>query len=396
MATDVQIDYDSLNNELMNLDNAFTNNNTNYTNTNYDTNVINFPPINDVQSVIKTESMKKVSKSGDHRNEFNQRLNEINSANFFPIHNQQSQQPFTPVTEFIPYSTPSRNNNYQIQNQNSQNSNLQNSHQQRIQQQPTNGISNYYSLPPIIHNNNNNHHNAHQNNHHTSQQFPNQMPNQSPNNTNNLLNFQEQFVGGYNNSNKNLNNINQSFDNKMDLRQNMNSKLDSFIFNNPGNNFAPMIPIDHGVLFSNNAISGRINLQESSKDFYRNEANNRMMQYSPLSRAVYVPAAQDPYGNSGMMQPDNGFRNQGPTTKETISARMSQYTPLSRTIVLQQNGDSQQQQFPPNQQNTHSNVDYSVKMKEIQATAMQNMNLINRNLKNVVDTNMPINSNFNF
>ena len=40
-----------------------------------------------------------------------------------------------------------------------------------------------------------------------------------------------------------------------------------------------------------NSRDTRMIIQDSNKDFYRQEANNRMMQYSPLSRASHCPTS---------------------------------------------------------------------------------------------------------
>ena len=84
-------------------------------------------------------------------------------------------------------------------------------------------------------------------------------------------------------------------------------------------------------------------IQDSSKDMYRQEANSRMSQYSPLTRASNVPinianmsvndfyANMNPGANSG----GNSYQNAEEDARSVLNARMGAYSPLAKATPLE-------------------------------------------------------------
>lgn len=132
---------------------------------------------------------------------------------------------------------------------------------------------------------------------------------------------------------------------RIDYRQNMNSKVGDFIFDNP--NAARYNP--QQVAHNPNGYSRdtRMVIQDSSKDIYRQEANSRMAQYSPLARASHVPcnianmSVNDFYanmnaGNSGNPEnPTNQYQTAEEDARSVLNARMETYTPLAKARPLE-------------------------------------------------------------
>lgn len=157
---------------------------------------------------------------------------------------------------------------------------------------------------------------------------------------------------------------------RIDYRQNMNSKVGNFIFDNPNAaRYDPNI-VAGNPNYNNNSSSfntrdTRMVIQDSSKDFYRQEANSRMSQYSPLTRASNVPinianmSVNDFYSNMNPnpMNPNqssSSYQNAEEDAKAVLSARMSSYSPLAKASPLQTHPTQQTQspmQYPPAQYN---------------------------------------------
>jgi hypothetical protein len=127
---------------------------------------------------------------------------------------------------------------------------------------------------------------------------------------------------------------------RIDYRQNMNSKVGDFIFDNP--NAARYNPQQVAYNPNGYARDTRMVIQDSSKDIYRQEANSRMAQYSPLARASHVPcnianmSVNDFYAN---MNPTNQSNQQYQTVEEdarlVLNARMGAYVPLAKVAPLE-------------------------------------------------------------
>jgi hypothetical protein len=123
---------------------------------------------------------------------------------------------------------------------------------------------------------------------------------------------------------------------RIDYRQNMNTKVGGFIFDNPNATaFNPILNYQQSVNLAGTPRDSRMIIQDSNKDYYRQEANSRLSQYSPLSRASNVPinianmSVNDFY--AGM---DMDRSNMGKSAKALISSRMNAYSPLAKTMQL--------------------------------------------------------------
>lgn len=172
------------------------------------------------------------------------------------------------------------------------------------------------------------------NTHETGQSFvnPNNLPTltQSPIKS---LNQEQQPSNGYH----------RIDEKRIDYRQNMNSKVGDFIFDNP--NAARYNPqqVSHNPNGYGTARDTRMIIQDSSKDIYRQEANSRMAQYSPLARASHVPinianmSVNDFYANMNDFNRQSG--NQYQTAEEdaraVLNARMGAYVPLAKVSPLE-------------------------------------------------------------
>jgi len=131
---------------------------------------------------------------------------------------------------------------------------------------------------------------------------------------------------------------------RIDYRQNMNSAVGNFIFDNP--NAARYNPQQVAHNLNGYTRDTRMVIQDSSKDMYRQEANSRMAQYSPLARASHVPinianmSVNDFYAN---MNPNPGtqnvgsqqYRNSEEDARAVLNARINAYSPLAKAAPLE-------------------------------------------------------------
>jgi hypothetical protein len=118
-------------------------------------------------------------------------------------------------------------------------------------------------------------------------------------------------------------------------------------------------------------------IQDSSKDYYRQEANSRMAQYSPLSRASNIPinianmSVNDFYSNMSQSSPQSqtqsqtqmqtqNFMNAEEDAKAVLNARLSSYAPLAKTTQYQ--FQQQQQQI---YQKPKTWIDNNINMENI-------------------------------
>lgn len=236
--------------------------------------------------------------------------------------------------------------------------------------------------------------------HHQQQHLPQNL--QSLNQSQNLPQYQPQ-------------NQTQHLERKTDYRQNVNSRIDNFIFDNP----IPVKP--HPILQQfeqqyqqhqngNTGQSGngfhrdsRMVIQDSNKDFYRQEANNRMAEYSPLSRASNCPISM---ANLSV----NDFYNSNPSgntqlnnieedAMAVLNNRLSNYAPLAATINL----NSSKSEFSPldyffnstqyNPMNPNNVVQRSSKPSNPSFPQPKTWNNINLPQQNAVFTEHPVYSN---
>lgn len=229
-------------------------------------NTINFQEIN---NTIKTDQIKRANKSGDHRIEFNDRLTNLKMQSIYP---QEA-----PNFMIMNNNLSSRDYNHSIVNE------FESQHPFKQQQ----AIYDY------------------------QQNYQQQIQKNNPN----MNKFHE--FGYYKTSSKSID---------KDYRENINTKIDNFIFDNSGYNIPPLIKHD----INNNFVDHRVQLQDSSRSLYRDQANERMSMYSPLSRSANVPIS---------LFSSNINQTQSNTTKEELNNRMSNYQPLSCTIPINSNKD---------------------------------------------------------
>ena len=237
-------------------------------------------------------------------------------------------------------------------------------------------------------------------------------------------------------SNSNSNRINDTGyhrieEKKTDYRQNMNNKLDNMIFDNPSAQSLSINPIlqqRNGNNYSNSQKDTRMVIQDSNKDYYRQSANERMSQYSPLSRSSNIPihmanmSVNDFYGNMGgetnemdrkLIEEEHKKLN----SKEMLNNRLNNYTPLSKTVQYEtnQSHNTKQHYNTPTQntntprQNTNTPTQNTNTSRQQSNTPTQNTNTqqarqhmkpqqwnpldVNSKLQNVVYNQLPIISN---
>ena len=368
---DSQVDLEELNKQMLFFQNDFKINPQQLQNQQYENDVstINFQPPPD--SPIQTTQIKKPIKSSGHRNDINDKLNNINME--MPLINDNR---YSGSNGNIPnmMSQFSRNNsNYMEAEQSSSSSANQTANQFHNKSHNLSGnqFAQYY---------NNNYSTLQDDNQQNSRiqkddisniiiqqnKFNNTNPNTNPNTHTggmtfiNARNIYETNAFNQNNQSNSMpvNNIkindtgfHKIDEKRIDYRQKMNNKIDNFIFENP--NATPFNPIlhQHPTSFQRDT---RMVIQDSSKDYYRQESNSRMSQYSPLSRASNVPinianmSVNDFYAN--MLEPNNSANQIIPTqddNKAILNSRMEQYAPLARNIQYQtqlQHTPIQQQQ----------------------------------------------------
>lgn len=201
---------------------------------------------------------------------------------------------------------------------------------QNPQKQPINTSLQHFNIPTNMSISNNTHNTN--NTHEGGQSFinPNNLPiyAQPPSQT---LNHNQQPGNGYT----------RMDEKRIDYRQNMNSKVGDFIFDNP--NAARYNPQQVSHNPNGYARDTRMVIQDSSKDIYRQEANSRMAQYSPLARASHVPinianmsvndfyANMNPGANSG----GNSYQNAEDDARAVLNSRIGAYSPLAKATPLE-------------------------------------------------------------
>jgi hypothetical protein len=356
------MDLEELNRQMQLLSNEFTNNYTNSKNTNQNNldGGSNIPGGNNISSnPISTIQIKKTVKSGEQRTDMNEKLNNMKMS--LPMQNQQPPQHLLSPHSFI---TPQFSRNIDNVDNNQQTA-LANRH-----------FNNQGGLLPQLAN-----------------------------------------VDDIDNSNCGSSNNIQK-DKRIDYRQNINNKLDNFIFDNPNaTQFNPVInQYNNQVNNQDNSFrDSRMVIQDSNKDYYRQEANSRMASYSPLSRASNVPinmanmSVNDFYANmysqshstshlqsqlqSQLLHQPNFNLNSNPLpnnldtrmnlsensrkdNKELLNSRISEYTPLS--IPHQVYMQNVQQQIQ--QQNGYMMKKYEKPNSWIPLNGEKNTNVVNNYL----------------
>ena len=102
------------------------------------------------------------------------------------------------------------------------------------------------------------------------------------------LNPQSNF-SQHSGGNSDMGNSGNSNELKKDLRQNLNSQIGSFIFDNLSSYNPPMIPRVADPF----GLDNRVVVQERSKNLYKNETNERLAQLNPIGRAMSFPVDYD-------------------------------------------------------------------------------------------------------
>ena len=367
-------------------------------------NSINFQEIN---SPIETTQIKRPTKSGDHRNDINDKLNSMNTISILP--KEISQNPPNTMPEFtrnysslqnnqIPQNIYQPPNAPQLQRKNMQNNQMQNNQMQNNQMQ-NNQMQNNHQVNQFANYYNHNFDTLQKNNQ-QKQQIPQMQQISSNQDINSYMSesnsnmFLDTHTGGlpvinprnmYLNGNYeeipnkyNESGYNKVEEKKIDYRQNMNNKLDNFIFNNPNAIEPNPILMQQNYNKYGQTKDTRMIIQDSNKDFYRQSANDRMSQYSPLSRASNMPISIASMTVNDFYSNLNGNDNQPnvleTSNKDLMNARIDKYAPLAKNIEYQpQNMQQNMQQDPKTKFNTIENI--------------------NGKLNNVIFNNLPVMSN---
>ena len=421
-----------LNKEMFNLQNEFAKSNLKD---------INFQ---DVKQTIDTTQIKRPTKSGDHRNDINEKMSMLNT-NYFHSEIKNPNSPDMLNNQSIMNFQATRNNNTNYANtitnlqpgqsptKDTQFTSYYNNNFETLQSTTPSkqgkSVINYSSLDDIFQTQNQFQNKMEQNTHDSGVSMLNVRNMYTMNNTPNSTSSQHTNTQPIMANKVNDTGYHRKEEMKTDYRQNINNKLDDMIFNNP--NAIPINPIlQHYNAYNGNGNGNgngnysnlqkdtRMVIQDSNKDFYRQSANDRMSQYSPLSRAANIPihmanmSVNDFYSTMNP-NPEGDFKAQQKlineehnrlNSKETLNNRINNYAPLAKTIQYDtnQSGKSNQsgqsnQSGKSNQNNQSSNV-HSVGNQSGQSSQHHypkqwNPNDVNGTLKNVVYNQMPMLSN---
>ena len=415
------MDLSELNKEMFALQNDFQQNNMNTQFAN--SKDINFQPIKDK---IDTTQIKRPIKSGDHRNDINEKMNMLNSTYFEPdTYNSQSQSPDMINNQM--HQTTRNNSNY-VNNIN----NLQSSQARNPQKEPTNqsnNFANYYNHNFSTLQTNKNTQNQYSNLDNTLEYEDNLQNTQNTQNTHNthtsgitMINARNMYSMNDFSQESTLNNrINDTGyhrieEKKTDYRQNINNKIDNMIFDNPNaSSLNPILQQRNNSGHSNGngfQKDTRMVIQDSNKDYYRQSSNERMSQYSPLSRSSNIPihmanmSVNDFYGNGNSNGNGNGVSDKQLiyeehnklNSKEMLNNRLNNYTPLAKTVQYETNQSNQSNQtnYPQQLQNKSQNT-LQQRQPNTQQRSMKpqqwNPLDVNSKLQNVVYNQLPIISN---
>ena len=354
MDMNMNMDIEELNRQMQYFQNDYSQNQNQHQNQN-----INFPQPLDIP--LPTTQIKRPTRTtGTHRNEINDKMTQM----------KMNQPMMTAPNQFltqIPVLAQPTRNNFQYQNQTYQNlPNLETSienlphllkkHYQQEQENPLSAYfqQNYSTLNGIqqpqkqqqqfaqssleqfnIPTNMQQHtlaQNTHRQTHGGGQSFVN---------PNNINSFTQSPIQSLSQEQQPGNGFHRTDEKRIDYRQNMNSAVGNFIFDNP--NAARYNPQQVAYNPNGYARDTRMVIQDSSKDIYRQEANSRMAQYSPLARASHVPinianmSVNDFYAN---MNPANQSQQQQYQTVEEdaraiLNARLGEYSPLAKVTPLE-------------------------------------------------------------
>lgn len=174
--------------------------------------------------------------------------------------------------------------------------------------------------------------------------------------------------------------VNKKPEFQKDIRENINNKMDSRLFDNP-------------ILYNNNQVNNQVNnqlnnqvnnhtfetfinqtpkVQSRSKQLYKQEANERLNEYSPLSRSAYIPV------NYSTNQTNKYKNTMSP--RDIMNQRINQMPLLSCNIPLKK----------PNSDNKNITSTTNHESKILNELSKINYNDVNKGCNNVVNTNLPV------
>jgi len=364
-------------------------------------NAVNFP--SSVEQSIPnqpniTTQIKRPTRSGEHRNEINDKMSQMNLSMPIPPSTSQhninmmvnsrnnsvytnastpQQQGNVLSSKRVPNSSENKFASYYNHNfdtlQNVNNSMQPTARNNNVVFNKSTNLNPVHEVYPVSHSQSRPVHEVYPVSHSQSRHVDTHEQGVTFLNVNNILT-------GQNDSNSNRINDNGYHlieEKKMDYRQNMNNKIDNFIFNNPYENkyVNPILLAARNNSNNNNGVhrDSRMVIQDSSKDFYRQEANSRLSQYSPLSRASNIPidianlSVNDFYSNQSNQPNISQQQLQDDDQKALINSRMSQYAPLAKTVQYQtQQQKTNKQQQQQNQPQSTNNYESMVKFHQQQ------------------------------
>lgn len=123
-----------------------------------------------------------------------------------------------------------------------------------------------------------------------------------------------------------------------DLRENMNDRMDNFIFDNPGNKLPSLVEIHQNNLEKNQNIGYNYKpvVQERSKSLYKSQANSRLEHYSPLARSSHFPLKKHIDVQSHLYEQTVNKISK----KDLMNDRLNNLPTLSKTITIGKKGGS--------------------------------------------------------
>jgi hypothetical protein len=161
-----------------------------------------------------------------------------------------------------------------------------------------------------------------------------------------------------------------------DLRENINSKMDIRIFENVTDNRLPLISDindEHNMI-----LNYKPQIQHRSKNLYKQQTNERLNSYSPLSRSAYIPTI-----NTDNINDTQTHKKLSP--RDVMNQRLNNFEPLSCNISLKK----------PNHDNKNiTSVNYEQNLIEQNIKYQQAIDDINHidqgSCNNVVNTHIPV------
>lgn len=167
-----------------------------------------------------------------------------------------------------------------------------------------------------------------------------------------------------------------------DLRENINNKMDDRVFENITDNKLPLISQirdDHNMI-----LNYKPHFEQRSKNLYKQQTNERLNSYSPLSRSAFLPTVNQDNANDRKAQ----MRKLSP--RDVMNQRLGQFEPLSCNVSLKKpNNDNKNVRTAPNYEKQ------IIKQNARYQQAMNDINHIDKGAcNNIVDTHMPVSTTY--